>query len=315
METNRALLDLDRLPSLFPHGVARATELVALGLSGHHIRSRCGPSGPWQRLQPGLVLLSDAPPIRTQRLQAALRVVGPTAVVTGREALWLHGLPLHSFGAIHLLVPDGEPRRADGSITVESTRRPPDPLWRKGFPTAPLARATVDACRRMPSEGEVRVVVMEAVHRGGLPLDAIHEELAKGPTRGTALLRRVLAEIDRGVRFAGTRLARDLLQRAGLPPPRWGVRLSTGDDVHLAVVDAWWDDLGLVWDADIHRPWAPRSEESLSTRAARLTSVGVVTVHTAPGRLRTDTAAVVDEVRGAYRLAAARPRPEGVVAS
>jgi hypothetical protein len=158
------------------------------------------------------------------------------------------------------------------------------------------------------------VLVLEAVHRGGVSLDALHDELARAPSRGTTLLRQVLAEIDRGIRLAGSRIARELVTRAGLPQPQWGMRLSTADNVHLAAVDAWWDDVGMAWDADVHRPWAPRTALSVSTRAARLTSHGVVTVHTTPNRTRDDTAAVVEELRGAYRLASARPRPEVVAA-
>ncbi|MDQ3576718.1 MAG: hypothetical protein M3443_03770 [Actinomycetota bacterium] len=310
METNRALLDLDRLPTLFPHAVASASDLVALGLSGHNIQTRCRPRGPWQRLPSGVVLLSDAPPGRAQRLQAALLIAGQLAVVTGREAMWLHGLRVPPLGAIHLLVPHDSPQRTDGTSWVERTKRAPAPRWRNGFPTVPLARATVDACRKTPSKGEIRVLVSEATRRGGVTLDALHGELTRASSRGTTVLRRVLAEIDRDVRTAGTRLATDLVARAGLPPPQWGMRLSTSHDVHLGIVDAWWDDIGLAWDADIHRPWAPRTAAATSTRTARLTASGVVAVHTAPVRIRGDTAAVVDELRCAYRLAAGRPRPE-----
>ncbi|WP_091457200.1 hypothetical protein [Actinokineospora iranica] len=293
--------------------MARASELVSLGLSGRSIRNRCLPRGPWQRLQSDVVLLTDAPPTRAQRLKAALRVTSPEAVVTGREAMWLNGMPVTPLGAIHLVVPDHVRGRADGSVTVERTIRMPDPLYRRGFPTAPLARATVDACRRTPSAGEIRVLVSEAVHRGGVPLSLLHEELARGPSAGTTLLRRVLAEIDRKVRSAGARIAAELVDLAGLPQPTWTARLSTVHDVHLAVVDAWWDNVGLAWDADIHRPWAPRPGLLASTRAARLTAAGIVAVRTEPPRVRDDTAAVVEELRGAYRLASARPRPEVIV--
>ncbi|WP_285503531.1 hypothetical protein [Actinokineospora sp. NBRC 105648] len=313
MQTNRKLLDVDELPRLFPEGVARAAELVSLGFSGHAIQSRCGPRGPWQRLQPDVVLLSDAPPNRLQRLRAALRVADPEAVVTGREAMWLNGIQLPPMGAVHVVVPSGHRTRSDGSVTIERTLRMPDPLWRKGFPTAPLARATVDACRRTPTAGEIRVLVLEAVHRGGVALAELHEELALGPSRGTTLLRRVLAEIDRGVRSAGARIATELIDRAGLPQPRWTARLSTRHDVHLAIVDAWWDNVAFAWDADIHRPWAPRTGLPALTRAARLTAAGIVAIHTDPIRIRLDTAAVAEELRGAYRLAAARPRPEVVM--
>lgn len=314
MDANRALLDLDRLTGLFPHGVARAADLVALGLPGARIDARCGPSGPWRRLRSGAVLLSGDPPARAQRLQDALGARGRGAVVTGREALWLHGLPVPPLGAIHLLVPAGRAARSDGEVVVERTTRLPDPLWRAGFPVAPLPRALVDAGRRTPSADEARALVLEAVHRGGASLDHVHAELARAPGRGAAALRRALAEIDRGVRSAGARAAREVVARAGLPPPRWGARLSTARNVHLGVVDAWWDDVGLAWDADLLRPWAPRDGAAAAARAARFLAVGVVAVRTAPDRLREEPAAVADELRAARGLAAARPRP-GVVVS
>ncbi|WP_424184918.1 hypothetical protein ACOBQX_23925 [Actinokineospora sp. G85] len=308
MTSNRAALDLDRLPALFPHGVARSTELVGLGLSGGRIAARCGPGGPWQHLDHGVIFLGDDPPGRLQRLQAALRVAGPGAVITGREALWLHGADVPPSGAIHLVVPANSRSRADGSVLVERTSRIPEALWRKGFPTAPAARAVVDACKRTASEKEVRALALA----NSVALSAIRAEVAEASPRGTVVLRRVLAEVDRGVRSAGTRIVTELIRRAGLPTPKWTVRLTTSDDVHLGIVDAWWGDVGLAWDADVHRPWAPRDQASASARVARLTARGVVALHTEPARIRDDTAAVIAELRGAYRAAADRPRPKVV---
>ncbi|PPK69141.1 hypothetical protein V5P93_001516 [Actinokineospora auranticolor] len=260
-----------------------------------------------------VVVLADSGPSRVQRLREAMRLTQGDAVVTGREAMWLNGVPISSFGAIHLVVPARRPSRHDGSVRVETTSRMPDPLWRQGFPTAPLARATVDACRRTPGAGDVRVLAMEAVHRGGVTIAELHEELARGRSRGTTLLRRALAEIDRGVRTVVAGRAAEVVDRAGLPQPTWTARLSTADDAHLAVVDAWWDDVALAWDADIHRPWAPRTGLLALNRAARLTAAGIVAIHTDPARLRGDAHTVVDELKGAYRLATTRPRPEVVM--
>src|SRR6266540_3275865 len=92
MPRNRALVDLDALPTLFPHRVARATELIALGLTGTTIYDRCRPNGPWQRLAPGIVLLTAEPPTRTQRIASALRHAGPGAILTGWDALTRHGM-------------------------------------------------------------------------------------------------------------------------------------------------------------------------------------------------------------------------------
>ncbi|GAA2995408.1 hypothetical protein [Actinokineospora diospyrosa] len=263
---------------------------------------------------PEIIQLTESGPGRLRRLRAALRVAHPDAVVTGREALWLNGIAVPPVGTVHMVVPLKRPARADGTVTVERTPHMPDPLWRRGFPTAPPARATVDACRRAPTTEQVKQLVGAAIHRGGVPMGELHAELVHAPARGTTLLRRTLAEIDRGVRAVSARAAAELVDRAGLPPPMWTARLRTVTDVHLAVVDAWWDEIALAWDCDLHQPWAPRAGTPALARAARLTAVGIVPLHTDPLRVRADQQTVIDELRGAYRLAAARPRPEVVMA-
>ncbi|HVK26049.1 MAG TPA: hypothetical protein VM677_32220 [Actinokineospora sp.] len=256
--------------------------------------------------------MGDSPPNRAHRVMAALSLAGPDGVVTGREAMWLHGLPTLPQGAVHLLVPSHGPRRSDGSVRVEPTIRPPDPLWRMGFPTAALARATVDACRATVTYGEVRALALDAIVRGGVSITSLRHELEHGRKQGATLLRQVVADVDRGFRLAGTQAACRLVERAGLPPPEWEIRLRTPDGTHLCVVDAWWEDVGLAWDTDIHRAWAPRTAQTVSDRAARLARRGVTAVHTTAHQARTATAAAVRELRSAYLLASARPRPEVV---
>ncbi|OLR95416.1 hypothetical protein BJP25_06615 [Actinokineospora bangkokensis] len=228
-------------------------------------------------------------------------------MVTGREALWLHGVDLAPQGAIHLLVPPSGRGRTDGSVSVERTDRLPDALWCNGFPTAPVPRAVVDACRRTLVEREVREVVSSA------PVQEVRAELAFVGGRGTSVLRRVLSEVDRGVRSLSERVVTGVVEDAGLPPPRWSVRLSTVADVHLGVVDAWWDEVGLAWDVDLRQPWSPRGEAAMAARGARLRAVGVVPVCTSAQRLAGDRAGVVAELREGYRVAASLPRPEVVV--
>ncbi|WP_157440367.1 hypothetical protein [Actinokineospora inagensis] len=263
------------------------------------------------RTNADVIVLADSGPGRLRRLRAALHLAHPDAVVTGREALWLNGVSVPPRGAVHLVVPVERPSRADGSVIVEHSTRMPDPLWRRGIPTAPVARATVDACRRMSVAEEVRALIRTTEDH--VPIGDLHGELARAPARGTMTLRRVLADIDRGLRADSARAAADLIALAGLPPPRWTARLSTVADVHLAVVDAWWDDIGLAWDCDLHQPWNPRPETRALTRAARLTAVGIVPVHTDPARVLLEPRAVAGELRGAYQLATARPRPRVVM--
>ncbi|GAA3051517.1 hypothetical protein [Actinokineospora globicatena] len=261
---------------------------------------------------PEVILLAESGPNRLRRLRAAFRNAHPDAVVTGREALWLNGIPVPQQGAVHLLVPLKRPGRADGSVIVERTAHPPEPLWRRGFPTTPAARAAVDSCRRAATLDQVRELI-DVTRAGGVEVSDLHAELAHVPEQGTTLLRRVLAEIDRDLRWRSAKAAQDLVDRAGLPPPTWTARLSTVGDVHLAVVDAWWDKVAFAWDCDLHRPWAPRTGVPALTRAARLTAAGIVPLHTDPLRVIAEPDTVVEELRGAYRLATTRPRPEVIM--
>lgn len=316
MHTSRALVDLDSLPARFPQSVVTVSDLNKLGLTSRSIYNRCRPGGPWQRLQPGVILLSNASPSRAQCMRAALQLAGTGAVITGQDALRLHGLTVGRLtGAVHILVPHRRQVRNTEGMTVERTINLPRPLIRSGFPIAPVARATIDTCRRMTSTDEGRALIAEVVQRGLAEPNALRYELEHGSNRGSALPRRILAEIDDGVRSVAEAWAHRLITRSDLPVPQWNVPLRDGKGKHLAIVDAWWNELGLAWEIDSYQfHLSPASYAATLRRHALLTAAGIVVVHTLPARLRDEPAAVIEELRGAHRLAASRPRPPVVMA-
>lgn len=313
--TNRALLDLDALPQLFRHQVAAATELVALGLSGKAIDERCSEDGPWRRLQPGLVLLRDGPPSRAQRIQAALTIAGPDAVLTGVDALTIHGLKAARLeGPVHVLMPPRRHSRLVDGVFFERSHTLPVPQLRSGFPVAPLARATIDTCRRAKSAEHVRALLTEAIRKGRVSPAALRAELAV-TTRGTALPGRILAEIDDSASSMATTLARRLIQNAGLPDPRWQAPIFGSTGAHVATPDAWWEEVNLAWEITAHA-FDPSPEEVRSAlrRASRLAAIGVLVIHTPPIQLRDDPARVADLLREAYEQAASRTGPAALAA-
>jgi hypothetical protein len=312
MTHNRALLDLDNLSTVFGHGLTSAKTLVALGVPGSTIHDRCRMGGPWQRLPSGLVLLSDAPQNRTQRVHEALTVAGQGAVLTGVDALTLHGLNSTRLeGPVHVLIPPRrQPRLVDG-VLLERTHQLPAPLHLHGFPVAPLPRATVDTCRRAKQTEHIRILLTEALFTGGLTPTTLRDELSRGNQRGAALPRRVLAELDDNVRSMTQARARRLVQRASLPAPDWRVPITTPNGSHVATADAWWDEVGLAWQVDSYAfDLSPADAIAALGRAARLTAGGVLVVHTPPMQLREDPAAVAELLRTAYKQATTRPRPE-----
>lgn len=313
--TNRSLIDFDAIGALFPDQIAKAGELIVMGLASNTIYSRCRPGGPWQRLLPGVLQLSSAPPTRLQLVRAALRYVGPHGVVTGSDALGLLGLKrAHPEGPVHVLIPHAQQVRSDALVRVERTTRMPCPFTRKGLPVAPACRAVLDATRRLKSMDAVRALMAECVQRQMTDPAELRTELRQGSNRGSALPRRVLAEIGDGVHSAAEAWARQLIGKTDLPKPQWNARIRLADGTLLGIVDAWWDEVGLAWEIDSYEfHLSPRMYADTLERGARLAAAGIAVVRTLPSRIRRDPRRVVDELTRAYQHAAARPRPSVVV--
>lgn len=312
MTPNRALLDLDAIPMIFDHLIAPATELIALGISTDDLKNRCRAGGPWQRMNPGLVLLSNQPPNRRQRIHAALKGAGPEAVLTGLDALALHGMTTVGLdGPIHLLIPRRrQPKLVDG-VFFEHTHQLPQPLYRAGFPVAPLPRAAIDTCRRTKTAEHVRALLKEVITHGRVTPATLRNELDDSRGPGTTLPKRILAEIHDKVRSVARGWAKRLVHQAGLPAPNWHVPITSPNGSHVATTDAWWDEVALAWEVDSYAfDLSPADCTAALRRAARLTASGVVVVHTPPTQLRDEPAVVADLLRNAYRQAESRPRPQ-----
>jgi hypothetical protein len=117
----------DELRTLVGGGVVRVDHLVELGLTRSTIAHRCRPDGPWSRLAPGVVKLDNGPVTRADRRRAALLHAGAGAVLTGLDALELHGMrrmPAPA-GPVHVLIPEERRRGGAGLALVERTERVP----------------------------------------------------------------------------------------------------------------------------------------------------------------------------------------------
>lgn len=284
----QALVNLPALSGLFPHRVARLAQLAALGLNvrqGH-------------RLLPGVVVLGKAPPSRAQMLQAALLYAGSRAMVTGMDALRLHGVTVGEPGPVHVLAPSSTRARSDPKVRVIGTAQLPEPLLRKGFPCASVARAALDAVRTTGTVDRARALFTMLVNGGHTDVAQLSAELGRSRSAGSGVARKALREIVAGARTPAESKARELVRESGLPAPSWTAALRHTDGRFLAVVDAWWPRIGLVWE--FGEP--PRHDREL-------TAMGVHVVVTPPARLTCDQDAVAAELRHAYKLASRRPRP------
>lgn len=298
----------------FPHGVATARQLAALGIAERTTYYRCLDGGPWTRLLPGVVLLSTGRPTSDQRVRAALLLAGDQAVVTGLEACRRHGLrrgPTRLLtDEVHILVPHGRQVRSVGFVHVERTLRTMEPVVRTGIPLAPVVRACTDAARRLTAAGEITELLSDAVQRRLCTVAELAADLDAGSRRGTAMPRLVLRELAAGVRSAAEREARRMWASTGLPEAEWNVPVYDANGRFLGIADCWLDGVAMVWEIE-STEWHLSPEEHSRTveRAAEFVAAGVVYTASKPSQIRDDWRSVATRLRATYDVAKARPRP------
>lgn len=283
-------------PISAPDNVTTIAELRALGVTNHAITTRCRPSGPWQRVLPGVVLMSAARPTRRQRLRAAIAYAGPNSVVSGVDAMRAHDVDVPLLPEVLVLAPATRRLVGRAYLTVERTTRPPDPTVRAGLPYAPLARATLDAARRAADRDQLRVLLMSVV--GRCTVGELRTELDAGSQRGSAAVRALLTPDltdDADVVPEEVTVARRLLRETALPAPRWHAPVHDDTGMLLGVPDAWWPEVGLAWDV------GPRARHH-DPRA--WSAAGRTLVRTDRQRLYSAPVAVTDELVRAFAAAA-----------
>jgi hypothetical protein len=292
--------------------VVRTRDLRAHGVSPGTITRRTRPGGPWRPLMPAIVLLHNGPPTRDDMRRAALLHAGPGAVLTGSDALELHGMKRMPppTGLIHVLVPAGRRRVGAGKLLVERTDRLPVAAPGQ-WPLPPIERAALDLARRTRDRDVVRAVLAEVVQRGRTTPARLVAELEAGSDRGTALPREVLTAVSDGIRSVAEAEARELLRRSNLPQPMWNARVvDARNGRFIAVADAWFDEFALAWEIDSYEfHLSPADYERTLERRAAMTAVGITVVAHSPKQVVDQGAKVLAALAGNLNQAARRPRP------
>ncbi|GAA4546716.1 hypothetical protein [Amycolatopsis samaneae] len=300
-------LQPELLEDLFPDGVAARAKLVALGLSHSSISRRCRGNGPWQRPIPGVIVFTNREPTARQLFRAALTHAGPDSMLTGVHAARLHGVrSLPAEPRVHTLIPHESKVATWGFAITERTIHLPAPVDVGGLPVAPLARALIDAARRMDKLASVRAMIADAVYRGLCDPLELRKELTQASTIGSALPRLVVQEISAGVHDAAERWLRDVLEKSGLPQPIWHVVLEDESGGVLGNVEAWWPNVGLAVQIDIDDLNADPASERKDIHPV---TDRLILVRLRPSTLRDQPLSAIRDLRVAYQRAAQRPPP------
>ena len=294
-----------------PRRVFHVRELEKLGISQSTSYRRARADGPWCRLAPGIVLIAPGPATTEDFIHAALLRAGPNAMVTGMHGVRLHGLKTPpSDSPVHVLIPHSRKLQSHPSIRFERTTRLPQPVLKDGIPTAPLARAVMDAARTWQTRALTEEVLIEATQRGQrCHPQQLFEEMERGSRRGTGLPREVLRAMTVQLRSVPELEAFKLFEASGLPRPRWNAPVFSSSGEYVGCPDAWFEDVGLAVEVDSFEfHFTKAGYANTARRNTRYAIHGVLVVQILPGRLRTEPHAVVAEVRQAYFTAQVRPR-------
>ena len=302
----------DQIAALRHATVVRVADLAPLGLYRSTISNRCRPGGPWRSLAPGIVVLHNAAPTRTDRREGALLHAGEGAVITGLDAPEIAGMcrAPSPHGPVHVLVPGDRRRTGFGLALIERTDRLPVPASGR-WPVAPLDRAVLDFTRRCTDRDIARSAIAEVVQRGRCSPAGLAAELAAGCSRGSRLSREVLEEVSDGIRSVAEARARELvLSSTRLPAPMWNAQLYDAAGRFVACADAWFDDVGLAWEIDSHE-WhlSPAHYDATLDRRGDLTAAGALVLPVQPGRLIKAGPEALAVLERTYGEAGKRPRP------
>jgi hypothetical protein len=233
---------------------------------------------------------------------AAQLYAGTGAVITGLAALRRHGVRVQSWPVVEVLVPNGVQRASRSYVQVRQTRRMPETVaGHRAISFALVPRAVVDAARRMTERAEVRAIVAGAVQQRRCSIAELAADLAEPHLPGSALVRRVLAEVSKGIRSPAEGDLMDLISCSGLPEPLYNPRLYLGK-VLLAVPDAWWPEAAVAVEVD-SREWhlSPGDWEATMARHARMTAAGISVLHFSPHQIRQKPGRVAEEIAAALR--------------
>jgi hypothetical protein len=288
--------------------VITRTQARTVGMTDGAVRHRLRPGGPWRSLLPKVYLAATGEPSNTQLQMAAQLYGGPSAVITGSAAALVHRIRAPHSAIVDVLVPLTCQRRDAGFARLHRTSRMPQQVYRFGPIRYTLApRAVADTAFGLTSLRDVQAIVADAVQHSRCRVEDLVAELSAGPSSGSALFRRALADVAGGIRSAAEGDLLQLLRRSRLPMPLLNASLYDGA-TFIASPDAWWPQFGVAVEVD-SREWhlSPHDHARTLERQRRMAQHGILVLPFTPNQIRRQPKEVIAQIRNALSNAAGRP--------
>jgi hypothetical protein len=294
------------------HLVLTRTQALDQGVTEQRLRSLIQSGGKWQRLLPGVYLTVTGTPTLDQLDMAALLYAGPSSVLTGTAALRWHRMRAgqQQGRTVDVLVPASRQRQNLDFVAIHRTHKTPELVCYQGPVNFALAaRSVADAVRQANDLPSSRAVVAGAVQSNLCTIDQLNDELKRGAPRGSALLRRVLAEVADGARSVSEAEFMDLIKRSDLPRPIFNACLYLDGEL-IAIADVWWPEAGVAAECD-SKEWhlSPEDWEKTMRRHDRLTSLGILVLHFSPNQIKHEQLKVLAAIRTTLRNRQGHPVP------
>jgi hypothetical protein len=284
-------------------GLLRRDQVLAAGLTDAALRWRIRPGGPWQPVLPALYATFTGQLSQRQLHRAALLHGGPGAQLTAATASRLHGFRYAppDQGMIDVLVDARASVRSSGFVLVTHTTALPAPWWLDGLPVSPVDRAVIDASRHLRTLRDVRALLCESVQRRRTTVARLDDRLSSGHSAGSALARRVIADLYAECGSAPECEMRDLFMRSRVLHGLEFNQPVVQDGVFLGVPDAQVRRLRLAFEADSREHHEVGDDfEGTMRRRAGFCGAGWLIVPFSPRRIRDDPAGVLGDAEGAY---------------
>jgi Transcriptional regulator, AbiEi antitoxin len=274
------------------YGVVATRQMETLGYSRDAV-AYAARSGRLHRLHHGVYAVGHTNLTWEGRCLAAVLGCGSNALASHTSAAWLWGLLPSRPETFHVTAPTR--RHAKSALRLHFARLTADDIAIcEGIPVTAVPRTLLDLAAMLTATRLERALE-RCEERGLFDLGAMEELLARmRGHRGEGRLRRALAIYRPDPTFTRSRLERrfrDLVRRAGLPPP--SMNFHEGE----YQLDAYWQPERFAVELDVYETHSSRAAfESDRRRQEDLKLRGIEMVRITGPRLKLEPKAVIERL-------------------